>query len=95
MRRVLLFVYKNVTFFSYVDKKTINGTVITSSVLMNEEKPIKKWFELVREYLWHFVVKQMYTYCNLEHVSLFRLYVLEANTYLWKYELLRFTAFQF
>jgi len=43
----------------------------------------------------HFVFKQMYAYCNLEHVSLFCLYLLEANTYLWKYELLRFTAFQF
>jgi hypothetical protein len=47
----LLFVYKNVTFFSYVDKKAINGIVMASSILMNEETPIKKWFELVREYL--------------------------------------------
>jgi hypothetical protein len=51
MRRVLLFVYKNVTFFSYVDKETTNGTLMASSILMNEETPIKKWFELVRECL--------------------------------------------
>jgi hypothetical protein len=68
---------------------------MASSVFMNEETPVKKWCDLVREYLGAFFVKQMYAYCNLEHVSLFCLYLLEANIYLWKYELLRFTAFQF
>jgi hypothetical protein len=41
MRHVLLFVYKNVTFFSHVYKKIITGTVTASSVVVNEETPPK------------------------------------------------------
>jgi hypothetical protein len=42
MRRVLLFVHKDVTFFSHVYKKIISGTVMASSVVMNEETPVQK-----------------------------------------------------
>lgn len=38
----LLFVHKDVTLFSYVYKKIIFGTVMSSSVVMNEETPVKK-----------------------------------------------------
>jgi len=42
MRRVLLFAHKNMTFFSYVYKKLITGTVMASSIVTNEETPVKK-----------------------------------------------------